>query len=153
LREVLTRTLDAMARGAVRNQLDGGFFRATTDRAWRVPALERLDVTQAGAIVAYLLGYQATGDVRYRSFAEDVLAYVEGTRARKGGGFSAGQRVEASDVLWNEADVRAALPATTDADLVLRHYGLAGVSERRALAVDDDAPSLAAEAKVPLESI
>ena len=152
LRKVLTRTLDAMARGAIRDQLDGGFFRATTDRAWRAPDFARLDVVQAQAIVAYLLGYQATGQARYRAVAEDVLAYVDRTLVRKGGSFAAGQRAEAGDFLWNEADVRAALPVS-DADLVVRHFGLAGVSGRRALIVDYDAPALAAEAKVPRESI
>jgi uncharacterized protein len=153
LREVLTRTLDAMATRAIRDQLDGGFFRATTDRAWRAPDFERLDVVQAQAIVACLLGYQATGEARYRAVAEETLAYVDRTLVRTGGGFNAGQRAEASHFLWNEADVRAALPTAADADLVVRHFGLAGVSERRPLAVDYDARSLAAEAKVPLESI
>jgi uncharacterized protein len=151
LRQVLTRTLDAMAGGAIRDQLDGGFFRATSDRAWRTPDFERLDVVQAQAIVVYLLGYQATGEARYRAVAEEALAYVDRTLVRKGGGFAAGQRAEAGYFLWNEADVRSAL--STDADLVVRHFGLAGVSERRALAVEYDAPSLAAEAKVPLASI
>jgi uncharacterized protein len=151
LREVLTRTLDAMARGAIRDQLDGGFFRATTDRAWRVPDFERTDVVQSQAIVAYLLGYQATGEARYRALAEAVLAYVDRTLVRTGGGFAAGQRAEAGYFLWNEADVRSAL--SSDADLMVRHFGLAGVSERRALTVDYDASSLAAEAKIPLASI
>ena len=152
LREVLTRTLDAMARGAIRDQLGGGFFRATSDRAWRAPDFEKLDVVQAQAIVAYLLGYQATGSPRYRAVAEEVLAYVDRALARRGGGFHAGQRAEASHVRWNEADVRAALPAA-EADLMVRHFGLAGVSERRALTVTDDAESLARAAKVSVESI
>ena len=92
LRDVLTRTLDAMARSAIRDQLDGGFFRATTDRAWRVPDFERTDVAQSQAIVAYLLGYQATGEARYRAVAEDVLAWADRTLVRTGGGFAAGQR-------------------------------------------------------------
>ena len=151
LRDVLTRTLDAMARGAIRDQLGGGFFRATTDRAWRAPDFERLDVVQGQAIVASLLGYQATGAPRYRALAEETLGYVDRTLARRGGGFNAGQKADASHFLWNEADVRAALSA--DADLVVKHFGLAGVTERRPLAVDYDAESLAAEAKVSLESI
>jgi uncharacterized protein len=152
LRETLTRTLDAMGRGAIRDQLGGGFFRATTDRAWRAPDFERLDVVQAQAIVAYLFGYQATGAPRYRTVAEETLAYVDRALARKGGGFHGGQRAEASHFLWNEADVRAALPAA-EADLVVRHFGLGGVTERRALTVDYDAPALAGEAKAPVESI
>jgi uncharacterized protein YyaL (SSP411 family) len=152
LRDVLTRTLDAMARGAIRDQLGDGFFRATTDRAWRTPDFEQPEVVQAQAIAAYLLGYQATGAPRYRAVAEETLAHVDRTLARRGGGFNAGQRAPASYFLWNETDVRAALSAG-DADLLVRHFGLAGVTERRPLAVDYDAESLAAELKVPVESI
>ena len=152
LRDVLTRTLDAMARGAIRDHLGGGFFRGTTDRAWRKPRFEQLDVIQAQVIVAYLLGYQATGSPRYRAVAEEVLAYADRVLARPGGGFSAGQGPDgdAGYFLWNEAEVRAALPAA-EAELLVRHFGFAGVAERRALAVDVAAGDLAAEAGVSLE--
>jgi uncharacterized protein YyaL (SSP411 family) len=152
LRDVLTRTLDGMAAGAIRDQLGGGFFRATSDRAWRAPAFEQLEVTQAQAIVAYLLGYQATGTPRYRAVAEEVLAEADRALARRGGGFRAGRRAPASYFAWNEADVRAALPAA-DASLLVRHFGLAGVTERRPLAVDVDAETLAGETRAPLEAM
>jgi uncharacterized protein YyaL (SSP411 family) len=152
LRDVLTRTLDGMAMGAIRDHLGGGFFRSTTDRAWRAPRFERLEVIQAQVIVAYLLGYQATGAARYRALAEDALAYVDRVLARRGGGFSAGQRADAAHFLWSEADVRAALPAA-EADLLVRHFGLAGATARRPLAVDVAAESLAAESGVSLGAI
>ena len=152
LREALARTLDAMARGAIHDHLGGGFFRATTDRAWRAPDFERLEVIQAQAVIAFLLGYQATGSPRYRTVVEDTLAYVDRTLARRGGGFSAGQRAEAGAFLWNEADVRAALPAA-DADLLVRHFGLGGVTARRALAIDADTETLAAGDKVAPASV
>lgn len=152
LRELLTRTLDAMARGAIRDHLGGGFFRHTTDRAWRKPHVEQLDVIQAQVVFAYLLGYQATGAPAYRAVAEEVLAYTDRVLARPGGGFNAGQGTagDTSHFLWREADVRAALSAG-DADLLVRHFGLAGVTEPRALAIDVGAGELAAAAGVSLE--
>lgn len=152
LRDVLTRTLDAMARGAIRDHLGGGFFRSTTDRAWRKPRFEQLDVIQAQVIVAYLLGYQATGLPRYRAVAEEVLAYADRVLARPGGGFNAGQGPggDAGEFLWSEAEVRAALPAD-EAALLVRHFGLTRAAERRALAIDVAAEDLAAEAGISLE--
>jgi uncharacterized protein YyaL (SSP411 family) len=151
LRDVLTQTLDAMARGAIHDQLGGGFFRSTTDRAWRAPNFERLDAIQAEAIVAYLLGYQATGAPRYRAIAEGVLAYTDRALARPGGGFSAGQAAgEPGYFLWTEAEVRAAVPGP-EADLLVRHFGLAGAVDRRALAVAVDAEQLAAAASVSVD--
>jgi uncharacterized protein YyaL (SSP411 family) len=152
LRNVLTRTLDSMAMGAIRDQLGGGFFDGTTDRAWRAPRFEQRDVIQAQVILAYLLGYQATGTPRYRAVAEEVLAYTDRALARRGGGFSGGQRADADHFLWSETEVRAALPAA-EADLVVRHFGLAGVVGRRPLAIDVDVASLAAETGATVESV
>jgi hypothetical protein len=156
LREVLTKTLDAMATGAIRDHLGGGFFRYTTDRAWREPHFERLDVIQAQAIVAYLLGYQTTGAARYRAVAEAVLAYTDRVLVRRGGGFHAAQSGDGpgGDNAYfgcNEADVRAAL-AADDADLLVRHFGLAGTVERRPLAIAVGVDRLAAAAGVSLAS-
>jgi uncharacterized protein YyaL (SSP411 family) len=152
LRSVLTRTLDAMTAGAIRDQLGGGFFRATTDRAWRAPVVESPAAVQAEAVVAYLLGYQATGSARYRAAAEEVLAYVDRTLRRGGGAVRAGSRGDAGYFAWNESDVRASLPAA-DADLLVRHFGLAGVTERRPLAVSADAEALAIQDRVTPEAM
>ena len=156
LREVLTKTLDAMATGAIRDHLGGGFFRYTTDRAWREPHFERLDVIQAQAIVAYLLGYQTTGAARYRAVAEAVLAYTDRVLVRRGGGFHAAQSGDGPGgdnayFAWNEADVRAVL-AAADADLLVRHFGLAGTVERRPLAIAIGVERLAAAAGASLAS-
>ena len=156
LRTVLTTTLDAMATGALRDHLGGGFFRYTTDPAWRQPHFERLDVIQAEVVTAYLLGYQATGAARYRAVAEDVLAYTDRTLARRGGGFHAGQRAEGprgdrAYFLWSEADVRAA--AADDADLLVRHFGLAGVVTPRPLAVAVPVERLAADAGISVAAM
>jgi len=156
LREVLTKTLDAMATGAIRDHLGGGFFRYTTDRAWRAPHFERLDVIQAQAIAVYLLGYQMTGATRYRAVAEAVLAYTERVLVRPGGGFHAAQSGDGPGgtdgyFLWNEADVRAAL--AVDADLLVRHFGLAGVVERRPLAIAVGVDRLAADAGASVASM
>ena len=157
LREVLTKTLDAMATGAIRDHLGGGFFRYTTDRAWREPHFERLDFIQAQAIGAYLLGYQTTGAPRYRAVAEAVLAYTDRVLVRRGGGFHAAQSGDGPGgdhryFVWNEADVRAAL-AARDADLLVRHFGLAGVVERRPLAIGVGVDRLAADAGVSIASM
>lgn len=145
--EVLTRTLDAMARTAIRDHLGGGFFRDTADRAWRRPRGEQLDAIQAQVIVAYLLGYQATGAPRYRAIVEETLAFTDRGLARPGGGFHAGRKEDADQFRWSEADVRAALPAA-EAELIVRHFGLGGGAERRALAIDVTAEELAAAAGV-----
>lgn len=84
IRGVAVETLKKMAIAPVRDQLGGGFHRATHDVAWREPYFEKMLPDQALLAMAYLEAWQATG--------EDELAYVARTtldsvlRDLRGGG-------------------------------------------------------------------
>jgi uncharacterized protein YyaL (SSP411 family) len=70
------RTLDGMARGGIYDHLGGGFHRYSTDERWLVPHFEKMLYDNALLTVAYLEGYQATGEDGYRTVVEETLAYV-----------------------------------------------------------------------------
>ncbi len=147
LRDVFVRTLDAMAAGAIRDHLGGGFFRYTSDRAWREPHFEKLEYVQAQMLLAYLQGHQMTGDPAYRAVAEEILGYVRRALERPGGGFRAhqdaeGRNADAGHYLWTADDVRATAPL--EADLLVRHFGLSDAA-RRAPAVALSATQLGRE--------
>jgi len=72
--EMATQTLDTMARGGIYDLIDGGFFRYSTDRRWRIPHFEKMLYTNAELIEAYALAFQITGVERY---AEVVRRSVE----------------------------------------------------------------------------
>ena len=59
---LLERTLDAMAAGAVRDQLGGLFHRYTVDRGWRVPHFEVMLADNAQLARLYVEAMQATGN-------------------------------------------------------------------------------------------
>jgi uncharacterized protein len=143
-REVITRTLDLAAAGAIRDQLDGGFFRSSADPAWKEPRFEKRDHVQADMLMAYLQAYQMTGERRYRIVAEELFGYVQRVLARPGGGFTASQGLDDSSgyYLWSEAEVRRALPRG-EADLVIRHWGLGAT--RRPPAIERSLERIAAE--------
>ncbi len=67
------RTLDAMARGAVRNPLDGLFYRVAHREDWGLPAPERLLDTQADMLLTYLDGYRVLRDPLYLEIAEELV--------------------------------------------------------------------------------
>ena len=60
-------TLDAMAHGGIYDQLGGGFARYSVDDAWLVPHFEKMLYDNALLARAYLHGWQAIGDERYRA--------------------------------------------------------------------------------------
>ncbi|HEV7499309.1 MAG TPA: DUF255 domain-containing protein, partial [Vicinamibacteria bacterium] len=73
--EMVTRTLDAMARGGIYDQVGGGFHRYATDERWRVPHFEKTLYDQAALVQAYVEGFQATGNPEYARVAREVVDY------------------------------------------------------------------------------
>jgi uncharacterized protein len=73
---MVTATLDAMRDSSIHDYVDGGFFRYSVSQDWEQPHYEKMLETQAGLLRSYLMGFQATQDVRYRVTAQDILRYV-----------------------------------------------------------------------------
>lgn len=85
--EMITRSLDAMARGGIYDQLGGGFARYAVDEAWRVPHFEKMLYDNAQLAVVYLEGFQATQQPLYRQVAVQTLDYVLREMTSAEGGF------------------------------------------------------------------
>ncbi len=60
--EMLARTLDAMARGGIYDQLGGGFHRYATDREWKIPHFEKMLYDNGFLLELYALEHARTGD-------------------------------------------------------------------------------------------
>ncbi|MBI1977466.1 MAG: thioredoxin domain-containing protein [Candidatus Omnitrophica bacterium] len=73
---MVTKTLDEMARGGMYDQLGGGFHRYSTDSEWRVPHFEKMLYDQAILSKTYLEAYQATGNPEYAQVAREIFDYV-----------------------------------------------------------------------------
>ncbi len=134
-REAVTRTLDAMARGGIRDHLGGGFHRYTVDRAWRVPHFEMLAATNAELLRVYLQGWQATGNPAYREVAEEIVRFARARLADPAGGFYASldadgpDGVEGAPYTWTWDEVSRLL-TSDQARAVRAYYGLAERPER-----------------------
>src|SRR5881394_1673127 len=75
-RETAIATLDAMARGAIHDQIGGGFHRYTVDAAWRTPHFEKTLADQALMSMLYLEAWQITKHDEYERVTRRVLDYV-----------------------------------------------------------------------------
>jgi len=74
--EMVTNTLDRMARGGVYDQLGGGFHRYSTDEKWLIPHFEKMLYDNALLVPAYLEGYLATGNQRWADTARDCCEWM-----------------------------------------------------------------------------
>jgi uncharacterized protein len=127
LLEMVTKTLDKMATGGVRDQLSGRFHRYTTDRNWRLPHFEVMLYTQAEVLSTYLDAYALTGNELYRQVAEELIAFLKSSFSGPEGGFFATQDADASPdddgsyYTWSVAQLEAAVSAA-EADVLQRYY-------------------------------
>ena len=94
LTRVVTRTLDAMAGGALWDPVDGGFFRYCAGSDWSDPAPEKLLVPNARLLNLYLSASTLFEREGYAERARGIVRFVHGTLADPDGGFFASQRGE-----------------------------------------------------------
>lgn len=85
---MVEKTLQAMRRGGVFDQIGFGFHRYSTDSRWRLPHFEKMLYDQALLSMVYTEAYQLTGRPDFKSTAVMILDYVLGSLRREGGGFS-----------------------------------------------------------------
>jgi uncharacterized protein YyaL (SSP411 family) len=129
LLEMVTRTLDKMAAGGVRDQLSGRFHRYTTDRSWRLPHFEVMLYTQAEVLSTYLDAYALTGNETYRQVAEELIGFLKASFSGADGGFYASHDADASAdddgsyYTWSVNQLEAALPQA-EADILRRYYDI-----------------------------
>ena len=74
--EMVTQTLEAMARGGMYDQLGGGFHRYSVDDRWLVPHFEKMLYDNSQLARVYLHAWQVTGNDFFRTITEEVLDYV-----------------------------------------------------------------------------
>ncbi len=77
--EMLTATLDQMARGGIYDQLGGGFHRYATDREWKIPHFEKMLYDNGSLLELYAREHARTADPQS---ARIVRRRRRGSRAR-----------------------------------------------------------------------
>ncbi len=111
---MLSRVLDAMAQGGIRDQLGGGFHRYTVEPTWTVPHFEKMlyDNTQLASL--YLEAGAALGRADYTAVGLDTLDFLLREMRGPGAAFyasfdadSGGE--EGSYYVWTPRELEAAV--------------------------------------------
>jgi uncharacterized protein YyaL (SSP411 family) len=117
--QMVTKTLDAMARGGMYDQLGGGFHRYSVDDHWLVPHFEKMLYDNAQLARVYLHAWQVTGEPFYRIITEETLDYVMREMTDPFGGFYSTQDADSEGeegkfFVWTSDEVRAVLGDQAD---------------------------------------
>jgi uncharacterized protein YyaL (SSP411 family) len=112
-------TLRAATNGAVRDPLDGGFFRYANDAEWRFPYFQKHLIDQARMALALLDAAKVSGDSSFTEAARSALHFVLDQLPAEGGGFvnaiDATAEPTTAAHLWTMAEIKKILGDATGA--------------------------------------
>ena len=112
--EMVTTSLDHMARGGIYDQLGGGFHRYSTDERWLVPHFEKMLYDNALLTLTYTEAHQVTGNLYYRDVVDETLAYVTREMTSPEGAFYSTQDADSEGVegkffVWTVKEIESLL--------------------------------------------
>lgn len=129
--EMVTLTLEKMAKGGIYDQIGGGFHRYATDRHWLVPHFEKMLYDNALLSRVYLHSYLVTRTPIFRKIAEETLDYVLREMTSSQGGFYSTQDADSEGeegkyYLWSIDEIKKVLGDET-AGIIGNYYGVTNV--------------------------
>ncbi len=125
---MVVKTLKSMKNGGIYDHIGFGFHRYSTDSHWLVPHFEKMLYDQAMLAMAYIEGYQATGEKVFEETAKEIFTYVLRDMTDKKGGFYSAEDADSEGVegkfyVWTEDEIRQVLKGD-EADLIIGIYGI-----------------------------
>ncbi len=126
---ILDKTLTEMARGGIYDQLGGGFHRYSTDRAWRIPHFEKMLYDNGQLLEIYAHEFARTPNPLYEQVLRETAAFVERELTSPQGAFwtaldADSEGAEGRYYVWNEAQLRLALPDEADRERARQLFDL-----------------------------
>ena len=126
--DMVTLTLETMARGGVYDQLGGGFHRYATDAHWLVPHFEKMLYDNAQLSQVYLHAYLITKTPLFRHIAEETIDYVLREMTSPEGGFYSTQDADSEGeegkyYTWTIDEIKEVLDEKS-AGILGEYYGV-----------------------------
>ncbi|HEV7553142.1 MAG TPA: thioredoxin domain-containing protein [Candidatus Angelobacter sp.] len=135
LLNIITTSLEKMARGGVYDQLAGGFHRYSVDEHWIVPHFEKMSYDNSELLKNYVYGYQLTGNEFFAFVARDIIRWMdEWLSDRERGGFYGSQDADVTldddgdFFTWTLDEAEAAL-GNDELQVAMLHYDIGEVGE------------------------
>ena len=126
--EGVRKSLDAMLRGGIYDQIGGGFHRYAVDEAWAVPHFEKMLYDNALLVRLYAEAFAAYGEPAYARVSREIAGWMAREMTDAGGGFTSSQDADSEGeegkfFVWTQAELRAVLGEEL-AERAAAHWGV-----------------------------
>jgi hypothetical protein len=127
-RGMVEKTLDAMRRGGIFDQVGLGFHRYSVDEKWLIPHFEKMLYDQALLAMAYTEADRALGKTAYGDVAREIFTYVLRDMTSPEGGFYSAEDADSEGhegrfYVWTPDEVEKHL-GKERGELFCRFYGI-----------------------------
>ena len=122
-------TLEKMAKGGIFDQIEGGFYRYSTDDKWGVPHFEKMLYNNANLPIVYLRWYKITKNKLYFEVAKrSIDEMIDKYRDKNGLFFSASnadsEGIEGKYFVYDYGEVKEAFANFENVDELMRYFGI-----------------------------
>ncbi|MDH4296692.1 MAG: thioredoxin domain-containing protein, partial [Cyclobacteriaceae bacterium] len=112
--DLVSTTLDEMAKGGIYDHLGGGFARYSTDEHWKVPHFEKMLYDNGQLVSLYAHAYQVTRKTEYADVITQTLDFIKNELTSPDGGFYSSlnadsEGVEGKFYVWTKTEIEEIL--------------------------------------------
>ncbi len=108
--DMVTHTLESMAKGGIYDQVGGGFARYSVDEKWLVPHFEKMLYDNAQLVPLYLDAFMLSGNEYFKQIAIGTLTFIMRELLSPEGGFYSSldadsEGVEGKFYVWGKPEI------------------------------------------------
>jgi hypothetical protein len=126
--DIVEKTLISMYKGGIFDHVGFGFSRYSVDKKWLIPHFEKMLYDNALLAIAYIEGYQVTGNTLFKEVAEKIFTYIFRKMTHNEGGFYSAEDADSEGeegkfYLWTVDEIKSVL-GDEDRELYCKYYDI-----------------------------
>lgn len=127
--EYVETTLQKIYKGGIRDHIEGGYARYSTDPNWKVPHFEKMLYDNAQLVSVYAMAYQYNKNPIYLNAINETLNFIDKNMTSPDKGFYASidadsEHEEGKYYAWTLDEIKKAINDPKELNIYTEYYGI-----------------------------